>query len=97
MSSMFSASLPRSRRAAFQRQAWGEFFGMLIQDVREKKGRSIEDTARRAGMKATEWEAIEAGKVPSTREQLVSMAGALDVDWDGMASLAVLCRQAWGR
>ncbi len=97
MSKMFSASLPSSRRAAFQRQAWGEFFGQLIQSVREEKGRSIEDTARRAGMTVSEWEAIEAGKVPSTREQLAAMADALEADWDGMVALAVLCRQAWGR
>ena len=97
MSSLFPAFFPRSSRAAFRRRSWGEFFGILIQGVREEKGRSIEETARRAGMTASAWEAIEAGRVPRTREQLVSMAGALDMDWDGMATLAVLCRKAWGR
>jgi transcriptional regulator with XRE-family HTH domain len=97
MSIMFPASFSRSRRAAFQRQVWGQFFGMLIQGAREEKGRSIEETARLAGMTVSEWEEIEAGRVPSTREQLVSMASALEVDWNGMASLAVLCRRAWGR
>ena len=97
MSSMFPAFLPRSSRAAFQRQVWSEFFGQLVQGVREKLGRSIEEAARRADMTASEWEAIEAGRVPRTREQLVAMAGALEVEWSGMASLAVLCRQAWGR
>jgi len=97
MSNLFPASLPRSSRAAFRRQSWGEFFGMLIQGVRQEMGRSTEETARRAGMTASAWEAIEAGRVPRTREQLVSMAGALDMDWDGMATLAVLCRKAWGR
>jgi transcriptional regulator with XRE-family HTH domain len=97
MSSMFLTSLPSSCRAAFERQVWGQFFGMLIQGAREDRGRSIEDTARLAGMEASEWGAIEAGKVPRTREQLAAMAGALEVDWNGMASLAFLCRQAWGR
>src|SRR5579863_1831325 len=97
MSSLFPASLPRSSHAAFQRQVWGEFFGMLIQGVREKLGHSIEETARRSGMTASQWEVIEAGKVPRAREQLVAMAEALEVDRSGMASLAVLCRQAWGR
>jgi len=60
-------------------------------------GRSIEETARRAGMTASGWEAIEAGRVPRTQEQLVGMAGALEVEWIAMASLVVLCRQAWGR
>jgi transcriptional regulator with XRE-family HTH domain len=97
MSNMFPASLPRSSRAVYQRQVWGQFFGQLIQGVREKRGSSIEETARQAGMAASEWEAIEAGRVPQTREQLAAMAGALQVEWVGMASLAVLCRQAWGR
>jgi transcriptional regulator with XRE-family HTH domain len=70
---------------------------MLIQGVREEKGRSIEETARLAGMTVSEWEEIEAGRMPSTREQLAVMADALEVDWNGMASLAVFCRQAWGR
>lgn len=97
MSNMFSASLPRSRRAAFERRAWGQLFGQLIQGVREEQGRSLEDAARLAGMTASEWEAIEGGKVPSTREQLVSMAEALEIGWEWMAAIAVLCRQAWGR
>ena len=73
-------SLPRSSRAAFQRRVWGEFFGQFIQGVREKLGHSIEETARRAGMTASEWGAIEAGRAPRTREQLVAMAGALEVE-----------------
>jgi transcriptional regulator with XRE-family HTH domain len=97
MSSLFSESLPRSRRAAYQRQVWGEFFGDLIRSAREVRSLSAEEAARRAGMTASEWEAIEAGRVPRTREQLQAVAAGLDIEWIAMAGLAVICRQAWGR
>jgi hypothetical protein len=45
------------------------FFGNLIQGVREKDGRSLEEIARQAGMTVAEWKALEAGQVPSTSEQ----------------------------
>ena len=48
-------------------------------------------------MTAAEWEAIEAGQVPMTREQLQAVAAALDIEWGAMVSLAPFCRQAWGR
>jgi len=95
MSMLFSASL--SRRTAYQRQVWAQFFGSLIREAREQRGRSVEETAPQAGMTVEEWEAMEAGKVPATREQLASIAGALQVEWNSIAGLAVLCRQAWGR
>jgi transcriptional regulator with XRE-family HTH domain len=97
MSMMLSASLPSSRRDAFQRQAWGEFFGDMVRSAREERSRSIEEAAGRAGMTAAEWEAIEEGRVPGTREQLQAIAAGLDVEWGAMVSVALLCRQAWGR
>jgi hypothetical protein len=97
ISSLFPEPLPRSRRAAVRQQVWGEFFGLLIQGVREKLGRSSEEAARLAGITASEWEAMKTGRVPQTREQLAALAGALEIDWSGMASLALLCRQAWRR
>jgi transcriptional regulator with XRE-family HTH domain len=97
MSSLFLDSLPRSPRAAFQRQAWGEFFGDLIRSAREERNRSIEEAAGRAGMTVAEWEAMEAGRVPGTREQLQFIAAGLDIERDAIVSVALLCRQAWGR
>ena len=97
MSSMRRESLPRSPRSAYQRRVWGEFFGDLIRSAREVRSLSVEEAARRAGMTASEWEAIEAGRVPRTREQLQAVAAGLDIEWIAMAGLAILCRQAWGR
>ena len=97
MSSMFPESLPRSSRAAYERQVWGEFFGDLIRSARETRSLSLEEVSRAAGMAVAEWEAIEAGTVPRTREQLKAVAAALAVEWEGMAGLALFCRGAWGR
>src|SRR4051812_18390413 len=69
MSSLFPQSLRHSSRAAYQRQVWGEFFGDLIRSAREERTLSAEEASRAAGMAVAEWEAIEAGAVPRTREQ----------------------------
>ena len=95
MSSLFPESLPRC--TAYQRRVWAEFFGSLIQGAREQRSLSVEEAARRADMTASAWEAIEAGRTPRRREQLMAIAAGLDVEWDAIAGLAVLCRQAWGR
>ena len=97
MSNLFSCPLPRSPRAVYQRRVTAEFFGSLIRAAREVRSLSAEEAARRAGMTASEWEAIEAGTVPRTREQLQAVAAGLDIEWIAMAGLAVICRQAWGR
>ena len=73
-----------------------EFFGSLIRSAREIRNLSAEEAARRAGMTASEWEAIETGRVPRTREQLQAVAAGLDIEWIAMAGLAIICRQAWG-
>jgi hypothetical protein len=95
MSMMNSASLSPSRFTALRRRVWGQMFGQLIQCAREAGGHSIEETARLAGMEISEWDAIEAGYVPTDSGRLRSMAGALEMDWNQMASLALFCRQAW--
>lgn len=82
-------------RAAYERQVWGEFFGELIRSAREERQLSVEAAAVRAGMSAAAWEAIEAGTVPATREQLQALAVGLDVEWCGLAGLALFCRGAW--
>jgi transcriptional regulator with XRE-family HTH domain len=97
MSSLFPEFLPASSRAAYERQVWGEFFGDLIRSAREERSLSVEEVSRAAGMAIAEWEAIEAGVVPRTREQLQAVAAALAVEWEAMASLALFCSQAWGR
>ena len=95
MSMSFPASSSSSRFSAIRRRTWGRFFGRFIRSAREQKGRSVEQAARLAGMETSEWEAIEAGQVPSTREQLHSIAAALDMDRGQMGGLVVFCREAW--
>lgn len=94
---MFSASSPSSRRAAYERQVWGEFFGDLIRSARETRSLSVEEASRAAGMAVSEWEAIETGAAPGTREQLQAVAAGLAIEWDAMVPLVLLCRQAWER
>ena len=91
MSMMFYVQddLPLTRR-----QAWGRLFGICIAKTREAGGRSVEQAARLAGMEASQWEAIEAGYVPDPAE-LRPMADALELGYDKIATLAVLCRDAW--
>ena len=81
--------------AAVRRQAWGKMFGHFIQSARKNQGRSLEDTARLAGMEASEWAAIEAGYVPLDMAMLRPMAAALEISYDEIALLAVFCRGAW--
>ena len=97
MSSLFPNSLPRSPRAAYERQVWGEFFGDLIRSSRETRSLTVEEASRAAGMAVADWKAIEAGAVPGTREQLQAVAAGLAIEWHDMASVAILCRQALGR
>lgn len=96
MSSLFPRHLSRSPRVVYEQQVWSEFFGGLIRSAREERTLSVEEVARAAGMSASEWEAIEAGAVPRTREQLQAVAAGLAIKWEDFAGLVIFCRQAWG-
>jgi len=85
------------RLAATRRRTWGALFGRFIRSAREMKCRSVEEATRLAGMETSEWKAIEAGQVPSTRGELDSIAAALEMGGDQMGRLVWLCRGAWGR
>jgi transcriptional regulator with XRE-family HTH domain len=95
MSSMCASLLSNSSRAAFERQLWGEFFGDLIRSSREERNLSIEEAARGAGMSASEWESIEAGTVPRTREQLQALAAGLGLELEAMVPVVLFCQRAW--
>ena len=72
-------------------------FGEFMESAREKAGLSIEPAAWMAGIDPQQWSAMEAGDwLPTTREQFQSIAAALDVDWQTMTSIVLMCRQAWG-
>ena len=78
-----------------QRLVWGQLFGIFIQKGREKRGRSLEEAARLAGMEPSEWLAVEAGRVPETAAQLRSMAEALEFSKVQLATAVQICRGAW--
>ena len=77
-----------------RRRVWSGLFGFVIQKNRKAAGRSVEEAARLAGMEAAEWQAVEAGQVPYPA-QLHSMADAIELGRDQIATLAVFCRDAW--
>jgi hypothetical protein len=78
-----------------RRQAWGRLFGICIEKTREAGGRSVEEAACLAWMEVSQWAAVEAGYVPADSTQLRSMAGALELSFEKIARLAMLCGDAW--
>jgi transcriptional regulator with XRE-family HTH domain len=85
------------RPASIRRRVWSEMFGQFIRSAREKKGRSIEEAARLAGMTVAEWEAVEAGEVPGTHEQFGALASGLGMSREELVPLLLFCRGAWIR
>ena len=77
-----------------RRLVWGRLFGQCVGKTREAAGRSVEQAAQLAGMEASEWAAVEAGYVPDPAK-LRPMADALELGYDKIATLAVLCRDGW--
>ena len=95
MSRLVQSSSRSHRITPFRRKAWGHLFGGLLRDAREERGRSVEQAAEGAGMEVSEWEAVEAGQVPASRELIHRMADGLGVDRKAVACLALFCREAW--
>ncbi len=77
------------------RKVWGALFGQDIQNLREEKRLSLGDAARGAGMTVADWEAIEAGQVPKTWEQICAMARGLKESRVSLASIVLLYAAAW--
>ena len=46
-------------------------------------------------MEVSEWAAIEEGYVPQDINRLRAMAGAMEIRFDQIAMLVLLCRDAW--
>ena len=92
--SMF-ASFPPTYMPELRRQMWGRLFGLGIRENRQNAGLSIEEAARLSGMEVSEWTAIEDGYVPQTTAQLRSIAATLEISYDRLLSLVLLCRVAW--
>lgn len=88
-------SLPSTYMPELQRQVWGRLFGQSIQSCREQAGLSVEQAARLSGMEVSEWAAIEEGDVPQETDRLRAMAAAMEVSYDKLLNLVLLCRAAW--
>ena len=78
-----------------QRLVWGKLFGHFIQKGREKRGCTVEEVSRLAGMEPSEWLAVEAGGVPETAAKLRLMAAALQFNKVQLATVVQICRVAW--
>ncbi len=72
-------------------------FGHFIQSAREKAGLAVERVAWLADICPEAWTAMEAGDLlPTTREELELIAAALDIEWELMTRILLMCRNAWG-
>ncbi len=76
------------------RQFWSRIFGSAIQRNREKRGQSVAEAARLAGMEPSAWAAVEVGCVPDPG-MLHPISYALGLRHDKIATLALLCQNAW--
>jgi hypothetical protein len=94
MSKMF-ALLPPSYIPEIRRQSMGRLFAFCIRETRENAGLSVEQAAGLSGMSISEWMAIEGGCVPQDVNRLRAMAGALQVSFETIASMVLVCRAAW--
>jgi transcriptional regulator with XRE-family HTH domain len=88
-----SLSLPSSDELF--RESMGRLFGHCIQDVRKHAGLSIEKAARLSGMEVSEWMAIEEGNVPQDINRLRAMAEAMQIRFDQIGTLVLVCGAAW--
>jgi transcriptional regulator with XRE-family HTH domain len=77
------------------RQSMGRLFGSCIQEARKTAGLSLEEAARLSGMAASAWMAVEEGCVPQDIKQLRAMADAMEISFDQIGNLVLLCRAAW--
>jgi transcriptional regulator with XRE-family HTH domain len=78
-----------------RRQFWAAVFGYAVAHSRLAARLSVEEAAELAGMTSSEWAAIEAGAVPRMPAQLRSIAGTVEVSYERLLNLALLCRDAW--
>ena len=89
------ATLPPSYLPEQRRTVWGRMFGHCIQKTRENASLSIETAARLSGMESSEWMAVEEGQVPQDLNQLRAMTDAMEINFDKIATLVLVCRGAW--
>ncbi len=86
--------LPAFRPSRADPRRCAELFGKLMRGCRERDGRPLEELAREAGLTPAEWEAMEAGEAPSTVEQVLWLARALNLGDSWLAEMLRLCSRA---
>jgi transcriptional regulator with XRE-family HTH domain len=89
------APLPATYLPEVRRQIWGRLFGLSIRAARTEAGMSIEEAAGLSGMQVSEWMAIEDGHVPQEINRLRAMAAALEINFEKLMNMVLLCREAW--
>jgi len=89
------ASFPPTFVPEIRRQSMGRLFAFCIQESRMSAGLSIEEAARLSGMSISKWMAIEDGCVMQDINRLRAMAEALEVSFETIASMVLVCRAAW--
>ena len=89
------ATLPPSYFPEQRRAVWGRLFGHYIGTIRKNAGLSIEEAAGLSGLEISEWAAVEEGYVPQDINRLRAMADAMEIGFDRIATLVLLCREAW--
>jgi transcriptional regulator with XRE-family HTH domain len=87
--------LPVTYAPELRRQVWGRLFGLSIQAARTEAGMSIEEAAGLSGMQLSEWMAIEDGHVPQEMDRLRAIAAAIEMSFDKLMNMVLLCREAW--
>jgi transcriptional regulator with XRE-family HTH domain len=90
-----SAALPPAYLPELRRQVWGRLFGLSIRAARSEGGLSIEEAARLAGMEISEWMAVEDGHVPQDMNRLRAMAAVMEINFEKIFNMVLLCREAW--
>jgi len=89
------ASFPPTFVPEIRAQSMGRLFAFCIQESRMSAGLSIEEAARLSGMSISKWMAIEDGCVMQDINRLRAMAEALEVSFETIASMVLVCRAAW--
>jgi len=88
-------SLPPTYVPELRRQAWGRLFGLGIQATRTEAGLTIEEAAQLSSIELSEWMSIEDGHVPQQIDRLRSISSTLEISFERLLNMVVLCREAW--
>ncbi len=89
-----AAFLPSSYPSEQHHTVQSRPFGRFICETRKSAGLSLEEAARLSGMEGSEWLAVEEGYAPEDVNRLRAMADTMEISFDWIAMVALLCREA---